>query len=102
MTEHRTLADVSKVDLIDMVECYGTAIGHLSSLMRVQLDEKRVLKTTNKALVEELEKTTSYLADLNGSEWITGDGPGEIDMRQRAKILQKTSYTALKAAKGES
>ena len=28
-----------------------------------------------------------FIADLNGCEWITGNGAGEVDMRQRAKGL---------------
>jgi len=44
----------------------------------------------------ELEKVAlralSFLADLNGSEWIKGDGVGEKDMRQRAKALQQELF----------
>ena len=35
-----------------------------------------------------LADVLAYLADLNGSEWIKGDHPSEIDMRQRARNLQ--------------
>lgn len=35
-----------------------------------------------------LSQVVSYLADLNGSNWIMGDDAGSIDMRQRAKALQ--------------
>jgi hypothetical protein len=37
---------------------------------------------------EALEAALSYIADLNGSEWIKGDHPAQADMRQRAKHLQ--------------
>jgi len=37
----------------------------------------------------ELERALRFIADLNGSEWIKGNGPGEIDMRQRSKALHK-------------
>lgn len=41
------------------------------------------------------QRALSYLADLNGSEWIKGDGVGETDMRQRAKSLQELLYRVL-------
>lgn len=50
-------------------------------------------------LVKTLGMCVSYLADLNGSKWIAGDGPGEKDMRQQAKALQKIAYESLKKAK---
>ncbi len=34
-----------------------------------------------------LDCACGYLADLNGSDWIHGDGPGERDMRQRAEAI---------------
>lgn len=37
-----------------------------------------------------------YFADLNGSEWIKGDDPGAVDMRQRAKALQAQLCETLK------
>ena len=36
-----------------------------------------------------------YLADLNVSDWIKGDDPGSIDMRQRSKNLQKILFSEL-------
>ncbi len=45
-----------------------------------------------------LLKCLSFLADLNGSEWITGDNPGTIDMRQRAKALQQLVFDATREA----
>lgn len=30
-----------------------------------------------------------YFADLNGAEWIKGDHPSEVDMRQRANSMQR-------------
>lgn len=44
--------------------------------------EKRLAKAE-----ELLDEALRYIADLNGCKWITGDGPGEIDMRGRASIL---------------
>jgi hypothetical protein len=39
---------------------------------------------------EELVKyALRFIADLNGSEWIQGDGAGEVDMRQRATQLHE-------------
>ena len=32
------------------------------------------------------------MADLNGCNWIKGNGPGEVDMRQRAKALQEQLF----------
>jgi hypothetical protein len=51
-------------------------------------------------LLERLQRTLRYLADLNGSQWITDNSPGGIDMRQRAKALQRLLYeTIAKATK---
>lgn len=48
---------------------------------------------------EELRKTLQialmFIADLNGSEWIKGDGTGETDIKQRATNLQKRLYNTL-------
>ncbi len=52
-------------------------------------------------LLAALGACLTYLADLNGSEWIAGDGPGEADMRQRAKGLQRAAFKACKSARGE-
>jgi hypothetical protein len=41
------------------------------------------------------QRSLTYLADLNGSPWIAGDGVGEVDMRQRAKGLQGLLYKVL-------
>jgi hypothetical protein len=35
------------------------------------------------------DRILSFLADLNGSEWIEGDSAGATDMRQRAKSLHQ-------------
>lgn len=48
-----------------------------------------------KEVHEIAQRTLFYLADLNGSPWIKGDGTGEVDMRQRAKGLQNLLYKAL-------
>jgi hypothetical protein len=40
-------------------------------------------------------RSLTFLADLNGSDWIKGDGVGELDMKQRAKALQQLWYRAL-------
>jgi hypothetical protein len=53
----------------------------------------------NKKEKSEIEKAAqralSYLADLNGSQWITDNGPGGIDMRQRAKSIQGQLFKAI-------
>ena len=41
-------------------------------------------------------KVLHFFADLNGRDWIKGDGPGEIDMRQRAKALHRSLYNVTK------
>lgn len=41
-------------------------------------------------------RAASYLADLNGSEWINGDDAGSVDMRQRARGLQRLAFEASK------
>ena len=38
---------------------------------------------------ELLKMALTFIADLNGSDWIKGIGAGEVDMRQRAKALQR-------------
>lgn len=48
-----------------------------------------------------LDQVVSYLADLNGSDWIKGDHPAQADMRQRAKALHILAFNALSAAKGK-
>lgn len=53
-------------------------------------------------LLEALQKSLSFIADLNGSEWIRGDSVGAIDMRRRAKNLQGPMYRAIKKSRGES
>lgn len=35
-----------------------------------------------------------FLADLNGSNWISGDDPGSADMRQRAKVAHQSAFAA--------
>jgi len=49
----------------------------------------------NKRLAEMLGRCVSYLADLNGSNWIRGDDAGSVDMRQRAKGLQSAAFAVL-------
>lgn len=53
-------------------------------------------------LFDALERCLSYLADLNGSEWIKGDGAGELDMKQRANALQRIAYSTTQKARGEA
>ena len=43
----------------------------------------------------QLRLCVRYLADLNGCDWIKGDDPGSVDMRQRAKSLQETAFAAM-------
>lgn len=50
-------------------------------------------------LLSTLDKCVGYLADLNGCDWITGSGPGEEDMKMRAKYLQSAAYEQVKTAK---
>lgn len=44
-------------------------------------------------------RALSFVADLNGSDWIKGEGAGESDMKQRAKALQQLLYNATQKAK---
>jgi hypothetical protein len=54
----------------------------------------------SKLTTEEIAKLTlSFLADLNGSEWIKQDSAGAIDMNNRAKVLQAMLYNSLKTKK---
>jgi len=53
-------------------------------------------------LLEVLDRCLFYLSHLNGCEWIKGDGPGERDMRQRAKALQQLAFNVSQKAKGKS
>ena len=52
-------------------------------------------------LLEGLKRATSYLADLNGCDWIKGDDPASIDMRQRSKALQSICFAVIAKATGE-
>jgi len=49
----------------------------------------------NTEIVQALIRCMSYLADLNGCEWIKGDDVGSVDMKQRAFALQKMAFSAL-------
>lgn len=49
-----------------------------------------------------MKEVLRFLADLNGCEWIKGDGPGEIDMRQRAKALQRLVFEATRRPSGDA
>ncbi len=49
----------------------------------------------NQELREALQHCLSFLADLNGSEWIKGDDIGALDMKQRAKGLQRLTYNTI-------
>lgn len=53
-------------------------------------------------ILEVLDRCLRYLSDLNGCEWIKGDGAGEVDMRQRAKALQQLAFDVSQKAKGET
>jgi len=46
-------------------------------------------------LLAELERCLSYLANLNGCNWITDKGPGGEDMRRAAKALQIRVWNAV-------
>lgn len=62
-----------------------------------QRDGRRDLEITERLheLDQVLRKCLSYLADLNGCNWIEGDHPAHADMRQRAKALQQVAIDAL-------
>lgn len=49
-------------------------------------------------LLEALSRCLSYLADLNGSQWIIGEDAGSKDMRQRAKALQQIAFDKIAKA----
>jgi hypothetical protein len=51
-------------------------------------------------LLAALELCTRYLSDLNGSDWIPGNNPGCVDMRQRAINIQKLAFSKCAKAKG--
>ena len=57
------------------------------------------LLDSNRELENTLLKCLSYLADLNGSEWIQGDSLGQKEMKGRAKSLQQLAYDAINNAK---
>lgn len=44
---------------------------------------------------EVLQRCLSFLADLNGSNWIHGTDPGSLDMKQRAKALQGLAFETI-------
>ena len=53
-------------------------------------------------IAEQLDRCVRFLADLNGCNWIPGDSAGCVDMRQRAKALQRTAFAAITKATRES
>ena len=63
-----------------------------------QRDGRRDLEITERLheLDQVLRKCLSYLADLNGCNWIEGDHPAHADMRQRARALQQLAAQALR------
>jgi hypothetical protein len=66
----------------------------------VDADAIKAIKLCQAAdeLLEALNRATSYLADLNGCEWIKGEDAGSADMRQRAKALQSVCFSAIARA----
>jgi hypothetical protein len=70
---------------------------HIDDVLR----ENERLREINAQLVEAIGFANRYFADLNGCEWIRGDGPGERDMRQRARALQRHLYAAKARSRGQ-
>jgi len=68
----------------------------------IDADFARRLERENAELLEALEKSVRYLADLNGCDWIKGDSVAGLDMKQRAKALQSIVFSAISKAKGEA
>lgn len=79
-------------------EAYALAQGLANSLSSIS-NALEAREMELQARVLELEKALSgclsYLADLNGSDWITGDHPAQADMRQRARAQQQIAIDAL-------
>lgn len=42
-----------------------------------------------------LQRCLTFMADLNGSEWIAGNNAGSLDMKQRAKAIQSLLYQSV-------
>jgi hypothetical protein len=60
-------------------------------------EASRSLTDRERELLVTLVRCLRYLADLNGSNWIDGDNVGSIDMRQRAKALQRLAKNTIDA-----
>lgn len=59
-------------------------------------------KTKEEDLMDVALKALSFIADLNGYQWIKGNSRGEVDMRQRAKALQHSLYNVTRSEKESS
>lgn len=71
------------IPIDDFKKHYGT----INIIKMSNIKENKI----EKALI----KCLSYLADLNGSEWIKGKDIGALEMKARAKALQQVAYDAL-------
>lgn len=57
--------------------------------------KSKKVEELNVELLDALKTSLSYFADLNGSNWITDEGAGGLDMKQRAKAIQSVLYKLL-------
>ena len=57
--------------------------------------EKLMIEEPDNKLRDAAERALRFMADLNGCNWIAGNDPASVDMKQRAKALQVTLFSAL-------
>lgn len=69
-------------------------LANAAAVLQECCNEKRMAMDSQEA-ADVLQRCLSFLADLNGSNWIAGDDVGSVDMRQRAKALQRLAFAAL-------
>ena len=61
----------------------------------IAIEKVGILEEQVRVLRDALQRNLTFLADLNGSEWIEGNDPGSLDMKQRAKALQQIAYKTI-------
>lgn len=78
---------------------YEAGVGNAPLTLPISKPDARLIAAAPDLLAA-LDSCLSYLADLNGCEWIKGDDAGSIDMRQRAMHLHRKVFNVVSGASG--
>ena len=73
----------------------GQRLAKLELEHMAEVADIAVAAATKPDLPHVAQAVLSFLADLNGMEWIAGERPAAVDMRQRAVALQLRLFNAL-------